>query len=243
MQVTRERIEAIPYSTLGVRVGPASWALMVLTTINDQELEWISSDGVKFVTVEGTIVRTRGMPRDLSSTLWSGGQAPPQFADPSAVAHGKQHSRSLSFQPDLEGWVPVVSQIYDGVRGVLKCLEQPSGESTPKRVVLVQFPHPGMRLPAIVTSSCSDIATGRKLLCVYVPTTPIPTSGFFLMVPEEEVMELNWDVQQTLQAIISGGLTAPPKVTYYSDKGAVPVLPEAPQPSSQPVLPGGSGKT
>jgi len=114
--------------------------------------------------------------------------------------------------------VPIVSSIYDGLRNMFQSFEKPGAQSTPQRVVLVSFPHPGMRLPAIVTSSCRDVATDRALLCVYVPTTPIPTSGFFLIVPEDDVTELNWDVQQTLQAIISGGLTAPRTVTYYSDK-------------------------
>src|SRR5262249_47285473 len=102
--------------------------------------------------------------------------------------------------------VPVVSLVYDSVRNVLQCFEKPKGQPTPRRVVLVSFPHPGMRLPAIVTATSRDIATQRTLLCVYVPTTPIPTSGFFLIVPEDDVTELNWSVQQTLQAIISGGL-------------------------------------
>jgi uncharacterized membrane protein len=111
--------------------------------------------------------------------------------------------------------VPIVSQIFDGLRGVVKCFDKPAGEVAPRRIVLVPFPHPGMRLPAIVTSTCKDQVTGRKLLCVYVPTTPVPASGFFLMLPEEEATELNWDVQQTLQAIISGGLTAPAEVSYF----------------------------
>jgi uncharacterized membrane protein len=55
---------------------------------------------------------------------------------------------------------------------------------------------------------------------VYVPTTPVPTSGFFLLVPEEEATELNWDSQQTLQAIMSGGLTVPPVVSYFRTKPA-----------------------
>ena len=91
--------------------------------------------------------------------------------------------------------VPVVSHIYDALRNVLLCFDKPSGQPTPQRVVLVPFPHPGMRLPAIVTSSCRDVATNKQLLCLYIPTTPIPTSGFFLMTPEEDVTELNWDVE------------------------------------------------
>jgi uncharacterized membrane protein len=123
--------------------------------------------------------------------------------------------------------VPVVSHIYDGVRGLLKSFEKPAGQATPQRVVLVSFPHHGMRLPAIVTSTSKDVATGKTLLCVYVPTAPVPGSGFVLIVPEEEAYELNWDLQQTLQAIFSGGLTAPPNVTYYSRKVAPAVSPDA----------------
>lgn len=138
--------------------------------------------------------------------------------------------------------VPVVSHIYDAVKSVLHVLEQPRKEASPQRMVLVPFPHPGMRLPAIVTSSCKDLKTDRTLLCVYVPTTPVPTSGFFLMIPEDEVTDLNWDVQQTLQAIISGGLTAPPVVSYFSTKdslqqGAVPPFVSGANPGSSPATP------
>jgi uncharacterized membrane protein len=58
------------------------------------------------------------------------------------------------------------------------------------------------------------------LLGVYVPTTPVPTSGFFLLVPEEEVTDLNWSTEQTLQAVMSGGLTVPPRVTYFKIQSA-----------------------
>ena len=91
----------------------------------------------------------------------------------------------------------------------------------PQRVVLVAFPHPGMRVPAFVTATCRDVETQKALLCVYVPTTPVPTSGYFLIVPEDEVTELDWSPEQTLQTIISGGLTAPPEVRYFKP-GAVP---------------------
>jgi uncharacterized membrane protein len=125
------------------------------------------------------------------------------------------HSRVRRLVDEVLLRLPVVSHLYDGVRNVFQCFNK-SGEKqpTPQRIVLVPFPHPGMRLPAIVTAVSRDIATDRVVLCVYVPTTPIPTSGFFLMIPEDEVTELNWNVQQTLQAIISGGLTAPPHVSY-----------------------------
>src|SRR5262249_39204133 len=113
------------------------------------------------------------------------------------------HTRFRRYLDHLFLKVPVVSQIYDAARGVLKCFEKPPGQPMTYRMVLVPFPHTGMRLPAFVTSTCTDVTTGKALLCVYVPTTPVPASGFFLMLPEEEATELNWDVQQTLQTIIS----------------------------------------
>jgi len=130
--------------------------------------------------------------------------------------------------------VPMVSQIYNAALGVLQCFEKPKGQPAPQRIVLIPFPHAGTRLPAVVTSTCRDISTNKTLLCVYVPTTPVPASGFFLMIPEEDAVELNWDVQQTLQTIISGGLTAPPEVSYYKLSAAVP--PEAPRDVSKSAV-------
>jgi uncharacterized membrane protein len=57
---------------------------------------------------------------------------------------------------------------------------------------------------------------------VYVPTTPVPTSGYFLLVPEEDVTELDWSPEQALQTIISAGLTAPPEVRYFKPGTAPP---------------------
>src|SRR5262249_9877281 len=129
--------------------------------------------------------------------------------------------------------VPVISHIYNPVRKVFEALDQQSGQQRPQRMVLVQFPHPGTKLPAFVTGVCRDMETHTNLLCVYIPTTPVPTSGFFLLVPEEEVTELNWDAEQTLQAIISGGLTAPPEVTYFSTRPPTNLKPVAALASDQ----------
>jgi uncharacterized membrane protein len=123
--------------------------------------------------------------------------------------------------------VPVVSHIYNPVQTMFQTLAKQSGEQRLLRLVLIKFPHPGMKLPAFVTAICQDSETKKTLLCVYVPTTPVPTSGFFLLVPEEEVTELNWDSEQTLQAIISGGLTAPPVVSFFKTGPASDIKPPA----------------
>jgi uncharacterized membrane protein len=127
--------------------------------------------------------------------------------------------------------VPVFSLIYNPVQGIFEALEQQGQQQGRQRMVLVTFPHPGVKLPAFVTATCQDIETGKTLLCVYIPTTPIPTNGFFLLVPEEEVTELNWDTEQALQAVISGGLTSPAKVSFYKPKApAVPTPVGTPSP-------------
>jgi uncharacterized membrane protein len=134
--------------------------------------------------------------------------------------------------------VPVISHIYNPVQKLFESLDQASGEQRRPRMVLVTFPHPGVKLPAFVTSTCRDVKTHKLLLCVYVPTTPVPTSGFMLLVPEEEVTELNWSTEQALQAVISGGLVSPPEVSYYKDGLAHQPLPGPPLvPSAAPPRP------
>ena len=111
--------------------------------------------------------------------------------------------------------VPGVKTIYSVVSKVFDAISNSQQDvNNFKRVVLVPFPHQGMKAPAFVTSECTDVTTGRTILCVYVPTTPVPTSGYMLLIPQEEVVDLNWDLEETLQAIVSGGITVPKKVSY-----------------------------
>ena len=111
--------------------------------------------------------------------------------------------------------VPGVKTIYSAVSKVFDAISSSQDDVNQfKRVVLVPFPHQGMKAPAFVTSECTDVTTGRVILCVYVPTTPVPTSGYMLLIPQEEVVDLNWDLEETLQAIVSGGITVPKKVSY-----------------------------
>lgn len=113
--------------------------------------------------------------------------------------------------------VPGVKTIYTAVKNVVDAF-QTSAQGTDQfqRVVLVKFPHSGMKAPAFVTSEIRDADSGRTILCIYVPTTPLPTSGYMLLVPEDEVVPLDWDLQETLQAIVSGGISVPDQVRYDS---------------------------
>ena len=111
--------------------------------------------------------------------------------------------------------VPGVSTIYRVVSKVFNAISASQSSPEFKRVVLIEFPHPGIKVPGFVTSECQDTNSGQTILCVYVPTTPVPTSGYMLMVPESEVVPLTWNLEETLQAIVSGGITVPKQVTYF----------------------------
>jgi uncharacterized membrane protein len=112
--------------------------------------------------------------------------------------------------------VPVVATIYRAVRNVVESLgSQFQGGAGFKRVVLVEFPHPGMRSLGLVTNSLKDATTGRTILTVCVMTGIMPPTGFTLFVPEESVTNIAWNVNDTLQAILSGGITTPPTIHYF----------------------------
>ena len=124
------------------------------------------------------------------------------------------HTRLRQFIDSVLMRLPVISVVYNGVQNVFQTLDKQRGKHTQQRMVLVAFPNSGMRTIAFVTGTCRDVETQKLIYCVYVPTTPVPTSGYFLLVPEEEVTPLSWTSEQALQAIISGGLTAPAELRY-----------------------------
>ena len=108
--------------------------------------------------------------------------------------------------------VPVVKSIYASVKQVSDKLFSDSGNAF-RQAVLVQFPRPGAWTIAFVTGKPGgDVANhlSGDYLSVYVPTTPNPTGGYFLMLPRADVVELDMSVDEALKYIISMGVVAPP---------------------------------
>ena len=99
--------------------------------------------------------------------------------------------------------VPIVTVVYKAVRNVFRSLESQHVGGGYQRVVLVPFPHPGSRALGFVTRTLRDRASGRTILCVCVLTGVVPPAGFTLFVPEEDVIDVDWPVNQTLQVIVS----------------------------------------
>ena len=108
--------------------------------------------------------------------------------------------------------IPIVKSIYSSVKQVSDTLFSSSGNAF-REAVLVQYPRAGSWTIAFVTGQPSG-EVARHLMTphvsVYVPTTPNPTSGFFLMMPRAEVVPLTMSVDEALKYIISMGVVAPP---------------------------------
>jgi uncharacterized membrane protein len=107
--------------------------------------------------------------------------------------------------------IPVVKSIYYGVKQVSDTLFSSQGEAF-RKALLVQYPREGSWTIAFMTGSPGgDVVNHLKgeYVSVYVPTTPNPTSGFFLMMPRSDVIELDMSVDAALKYIISMGVVAP----------------------------------
>jgi len=120
--------------------------------------------------------------------------------------------RLVNWWEKLLARIPVVNSIYNGVKQVSDTLLSSSGMAF-RQPLLVQYPHQGSWTIAFLTGEPGgDVVNHLKgeHVSVYVPTTPNPTSGFFLMFPKSQVIELNMDVDEALKYIISMGVVAPP---------------------------------
>ena len=108
--------------------------------------------------------------------------------------------------------IPIVKSIYSSIKQVSDTLFSSSGNAF-REAVLVQYPREGAWTIAFVTGKPGGEAAQHlpgDYLSVYVPTTPNPTSGFFLMVPRRDVIELQMSVDEALKYVISMGVVAPP---------------------------------
>ncbi len=107
--------------------------------------------------------------------------------------------------------VPLVRGIYSTLKSMMDIVSF-SDQPSYNRVVLIQFPKNGHYCFAFVTGvtkgEMQDLAQ-EPLIHVYVPTSPNPTSGYFLLVPEHEVAAVDMTVEEAMKLIVSGGLCSP----------------------------------
>jgi uncharacterized membrane protein len=117
----------------------------------------------------------------------------------------------------------VIRNVYSLVKSVVDTLSI-QGKEKFNRVVLIEFPRKGQYSIAFVTGVTKgeiQELTKEKVVNIYVPTTPNPTSGYLLLVPESEIIPLSMSVEDGMKMIISGGLYTPSESegTKNSKKG------------------------
>ena len=118
----------------------------------------------------------------------------------------------------VEGWesllnrIPLVRSIYSAVKQILETIFVAGGKSF-RKVLMVEYPRRGLWTLAFQTGNGTEEMhdkAGHRLVTVFVPTTPNPTSGFIILAPEEDIIELEMSVEDGLKLIMSLGVVAPP---------------------------------
>ncbi len=107
--------------------------------------------------------------------------------------------------------IPVVRAIYSAAKNFAEMVFSDSSQSF-KKVLLIQYPRKGLYSLAFQTSSqLGEVQgrTGEAVVCCFLPTTPNPTSGFIIIVPRKDIIELDMEVDEALKMIISLGVVVP----------------------------------
>jgi len=119
--------------------------------------------------------------------------------------------RLVQYWDGLMRRIPLIRSIHGGVKSFAESVFSTSNSF--RKVVMIQYPKAGIWSIGFVTAE--DVAeigekTGVPHSCVYIPTTPNPTSGFIVMVPKSEVVELQMTVDAAMKMVITCGVVMPP---------------------------------
>ncbi len=107
--------------------------------------------------------------------------------------------------------IPVVRSIYSAAKNFTEIVFSDSGNAF-KKVLLVEYPRKGIYTLTFQTATqMGEVAgrTGEEVVCCFVPTTPNPTSGFIIVVPKKDVIELDMEVEEAAKLIMSLGVVVP----------------------------------
>jgi uncharacterized membrane protein len=120
------------------------------------------------------------------------------------------------------GKIPMVRNIYQATKQLAEAVFVPKSQGF-RKVVLVEFPRKGIYSVGFLTGVAEgevQARTRERVVNVYVPTTPNPTTGFYILVPEGEVRPLEMTVEDAFKLIVSGGMIVPPAGKPAADAAA-----------------------
>jgi uncharacterized membrane protein len=182
-----------------VPLGITIWVLAFLINTLDQIL-LVLPESVRPDTVLGFHMPGLGVVLSAAILLLTG-----------VIAANFAGARLISLWEALLSRIPFVKSIYSGVKQVSDTLLSDSSYAF-RKALLVEFPYPGSWTIAFLTGAPAAAVTkflDEEYVSVYVPTTPNPTSGYFVMLPKSHVHELDMTVDEALKYIISMGVVAP----------------------------------
>ncbi len=119
--------------------------------------------------------------------------------------------RLVHFAEKMIRKIPIVPRVYFGLKQIVEAFSL-QGKHVFNRVVLVEYPRKGTYVIGFLTGECKGEVqdkTAAKLMNVFVPTTPNPTSGMLILVPNDEITYLDMTVEEGLKLIVSAGVVVP----------------------------------
>jgi uncharacterized membrane protein len=131
------------------------------------------------------------------------------------IATNMLGQKLVSMSESLLEKIPLVRTIYNAAKQMIQAVVSTKSQAF-RKVLMVEYPRKGMWSVAFLTGSATpEIAdnTGTEMLSVFIPTTPNPTSGFLMMVPKDDVIELSMSTDEALKFIISLGVMNPKVLT------------------------------
>ena len=182
-----------------VPLGITLWVLHLLVSAMDQTLLLLPEE---FQTEHWLGMHVPGMGVVLTFVVVLG---------TGLIAANMLGQRLLRFWENILGRIPVFKSIYNSVKQVSDTLFSSSGHAF-RKALLVQYPRDGSWTIAFLTGQPGGDVVNHlqgEYWSVYVPTTPNPTSGFFLMMPKSDVIVLDMSVDEALKYIISMGVVSP----------------------------------
>jgi len=152
------------------------------------------------------------------------------------IAKGLIGRSLLDWAEGLVDRMPVVRSIYNGLKQIAETVLAQS-ETSFEQACLVEYPRKGIWAVAFVSTTTkgevdSKIPRDKRLISVFLPTTPNPTSGFLLFVPREDVLMLDMSVEDAAKLVISAGLVYPNEKT---PSGPPQVVPQPADPTPEAV--------
>ena len=117
----------------------------------------------------------------------------------------------VGFWESLLDRIPVVRSVYSATKNFAEIVFSDSGQSF-KKVLLIEYPRKGIYSLAFQTATKLGEVQGRmgeEMICTFVPTTPNPTSGYIIILPKKDIIELDMDIDEALKMIISLGVVVP----------------------------------